>query len=53
MSRPTAKACWGPSALKGIFFRLRHLRERNEEMILNLVEQVIERLKKDASENDF
>lgn len=28
-------------------------RERNEEMILNLVEQVIERLKKDASENDF
>jgi len=28
-------------------------RERNEEMILNLVEQVIERLKRDASDNDF
>ena len=28
-------------------------RERNEEMILNLVEQVIERLKRDAADNEF
>ena len=28
-------------------------RERNEEMILNLIEQVIERLKKDAADNEF
>lgn len=31
----------------------RNERERNEEMILNLFEQVIERLRKDACDNDF
>jgi hypothetical protein len=28
-------------------------RERNEEMILNLIEQVIERLRQDAADNDL
>jgi hypothetical protein len=29
------------------------IRERNEEMILNLIEQVIDRLRQDAADNDL